>query len=858
MKKIHLNLKSKIFISILFLLTMTVSFNLFYSINLFKNDKKAYIFENSLKRATSTDKQIFNEFQNFKKTSQMLALISESKSADLKNQLSENKSMELSFELLPVGEHYEYLKFNLYNDKTIFLKKRTPLELKDFLQELIKKEIIKINAFSLLDFNGKYFFSYAIKNEFNNNLFVTLIDGKNILSILGSDQAFNNILFWKTDKGLKAIPPHPHSQDLIKMLNKNETTRGAKENQINNEKYILGFSKNKDLEFATTATIAYDSAFKITNSLILKTVNWAAVLLGFVIIFGVLFAASIVKPIKVLTEAANKIAEGELDVVIKLNSNDEFKTLANTFEYMISTVKSLLQAKQGMIEDLKISSAKLADLNKNLELIVKERTKELNTSNIFMKAMVNSLNQGLVVFNRELVCNKIHTEATRNILGKEPSGLFFYNLLDLNEDDQSTMIDWAMVTFEELLPFESAATLAPPSRTWGKNVNDPDYKFVSLEYFPMRDGEGKISNIVAVSTDQTKEYQATEKAKESKAEVAMLVKILSNKKQFSSFIQEIDSIIQAIKESFNDQSEKSCKTLMMLFHTLNGGFGLYKLLELQKMARGCEVEVDLIVKAEQFSKDAFEATLIPPYNKLVATFREKIQEIESTLGFKFSGNIVILEMDSSDLQKMKDKISKVANPELSELYDDLFMKELIYDYLKGYDSFIAQEALKIDKKIDPLEINHHDIKLNMNHYREVLNNLIHLFRNSLDHGIEKSDVRLSLGKSPKGKIVIDVELKQNFVYLTISDNGGGISIERIKNKMRSLNLETENKSDLELLNIIFEPFFSTKDEVSALSGRGVGMSSVKEAIDNIGGTIEIVTKLNVGTSFIFKLPLINS
>jgi two-component system chemotaxis sensor kinase CheA len=856
MNKFQLNLKYKIFLGILLLVTMTLGFNLFYSINLFKSDKKAYIFENSLKRASTLDDQISAELINFKRTTKIIAIANESNSNDLYNQLSESLAIDFSFELLP---DLEYLNFNIYNKNNFLVNKGATFALKEILKSLIIKKEIALGEITLLDLYKNNYFFYAIKNKHNNNIFVSVIEASKILNLLNSDQVFKNSFYWKNSQKYKAVVQQDLTLDLIKILEKSETGRGAKEETIRDADYILGFSKNSELGFAITSIIPQSAAFQITYFLILKTIIWAAVILGLLTALGVLFTASIVKPINILTEAANKIANGELDVEIKLNSKDEFKTLANTFQFMISKIKSLLQAKQEIIKDLEIASKNLANLNKNLEKIVLERTNELNASNLFMKAMIDSLDQGLVVLDKDLKCNKIHTEATTQILQKNPDGLYFHELLDIKDEAEiNSLKDWAMIVFNELLSFESAAQLAPTNKTWGENFNDSGYKFVELAYFPMRNDNGKLESIVAVSTDKTLEIQATEKFKESKAQFSMVTKILSNKKQFVSFLKEIENIFIAISDALKDPSHDSCKKLMMLYHTLNGGFGLYRILDLQKMARECEVSIDSIVtSASPVSEDLF-IPLKSQYQEFIDSFEKRILEIERLLGSKFSGQVINFEILENDLLKFKEKVKLTSNKELLDLFDELFIKESIDDYLSGYSTFVETESEKIGKKIMPLEINHNEIKLHMKFYQEFFSTLIHAFRNSLDHGIETPEVRTSLSKSPQGTISIDADLIENHLVLKIIDNGSGINTDRIKSKLQALNIDVENLTENELLNVIFEPFFSTKDEVSALSGRGVGMSSIKDAVDKIGGKIEIFSQRNIGTIFTFKLPLLQS
>ena len=580
--------------------------------------------------------------------------------------------------------------------------------------------------------------------------------------------------------------------------------------------------------------------------------------MGIVAVAGVFFTASIVSPIKTLTEAAREIANGKLDIQIKLESKDEFLTLATAFEYMIQKIKSLLKAQQVTIEQLKVTSAELANLNKHLELKILERTRELNISNQFMQAMVNSLNQGLVVFDNTLICNKIHTDATRTILGQDPSGRQFTELLGLAPEDQATLIEWAKIIFTEMIPFESAAALAPAEKIWGDNIKDPDYKHVTIEYFPMRSQIGKLENIVAVATDKTREIQAIADFQEIKAKVDMLIKVLKGKKQFISFLNEVENIFEKIDGFKNrEHTMSACEDLMLLFHTLNGGFGLYQLLDQQRLARSCETQVDIIVKSETIENHPNWENLYTEYLNLINSFKDKIKEIEALLGFDISGKNKMVEITEKDFTRLQKSIPLIGNAEIKDFLNNLLIKEELYEYLKGYVEFVELTAAKTGKSITPLKIEHADIKINMAPYMEFFNTLIHIFRNSIDHGIEFSNVRSSLGKSPEGHIAVKASINSNQLVLEISDDGGGINVEKIKAKLASLNYQHNFTTDEELINVIFEPFFSTKDEVSALSGRGVGMSSVKEAAEKLGGKVEIKTEFNVGTTFIFKLPMIS-
>lgn len=135
--------------------------------------------------------------------------------------------------------------------------------------------------------------------------------------------------------------------------------------------------------------------------------------------------------------------------------------------------------------------------------------------------------------------------------------------------------------------------------------------------------------------------------------------------------------------------------------------------------------------------------------------------------------------------------------------------------------------------------------------------LIHLIRNSLDHGIESPEVRKAKGKSPGGTITLSAQHSGANVLITVSDDGAGLNAAKIKRKAidRGLLLPDEAIDDNELYKLIFSAGFSTSSKVTKVSGRGVGMDVVRKEIENLGGMVSIQSKEGEGSSIELKLPL---
>ncbi|MCU0549536.1 MAG: hybrid sensor histidine kinase/response regulator [Leptolyngbya sp. Prado105] len=141
---------------------------------------------------------------------------------------------------------------------------------------------------------------------------------------------------------------------------------------------------------------------------------------------------------------------------------------------------------------------------------------------------------------------------------------------------------------------------------------------------------------------------------------------------------------------------------------------------------------------------------------------------------------------------------------------------------------------------------------------EALNDpLMHLIRNAFDHGIEAPTVRALRGKSPEGKIEIQAMNQGNRTLITVRDDGEGIPIDKIRDRAEQMGLDRallDAARDEELLSLIFEPGFTTSTQVTALSGRGVGMDVVRNNLKQIRGEISVNTQLGQGTTFTLSIP----
>ena len=170
---------------------------------------------------------------------------------------------------------------------------------------------------------------------------------------------------------------------------------------------------------------------------------------------------------------------------------------------------------------------------------------------------------------------------------------------------------------------------------------------------------------------------------------------------------------------------------------------------------------------------------------------------------------------------------------------------------------LVRDLSKKSGKQVSLDMIGEETEIDRNMVDEIYDPLVHMVRNSIDHGIERPEVRKAMGKPEAGTVVLKAYHKGGNIVIEISDDGRGLDRDKIIKKAIERNLirSGENVSDQEIYGLVFQPGFSTADEVTDVSGRGVGMDVVKRAIDKLRGALDIDSVKDQGTTVLMKLPL---
>ncbi len=520
-----------------------------------------------------------------------------------------------------------------------------------------------------------------------------------------------------------------------------------------------------------------------------------------------------------------------------------------------------LQHKDDLIVDLRSAQMQLEDYSKNLEKKVQERTLELENLNNLLKAMINSLSEGFFIFNRSGICLSTYSKACERLLEGSPARQNISDVLRIPIEEKATFYDWCKTLFAEPLPFEDLVPLGPSKFCHSEN------KQIRLEYHPMRLVDDSVSAVVVVVKDETAEFEAKQEAERERSFARRIVRLAKNKRHFLTFLNDAKKIVaSAVAEldlflSSDSRSEGfGLESLFRAAHTLKGGAATFDLDEVVALCHRCEEQLATLKNQGPQSKVEPVSQLRSDFLQVNSLLRSFVHGNRDILGVEFEDGEKTVSVDSHALMQFCAEV-KELDPSL-RIYQrslNLFFREPIERFIREFESAISELAQKLGKRVSSMRVVGGNLMIFPTPYEEFFSSLIHLFRNIVDHGIETPEVREKLGKSPEGHVEVAISLfgkgLKRQIRIEIEDDGAGVDPKRVKEKLKSQgNLACETESEHQLIQHVFDSHFSTRGEVTQISGRGIGMDAIKVAVNKLGGTVEIFSTVQKGTRLVVELP----
>lgn len=536
---------------------------------------------------------------------------------------------------------------------------------------------------------------------------------------------------------------------------------------------------------------------------------------------------------------------GEVSKVVFADSDYEF--VASLARSLVTTIKNIR-----MVEVIE-------EHNRTLEKKVEERTAALKQKNEDIANMFSNMHQGLFTIVEDGLIHPEYAAYLETIFEtKEIANRNFVDFMFRRSTLSADIIDAAStavasIVGEDAMMYEFNSHLLVGELTL--EFSDKPNKLIALDWDPIIDDQDVVTKLMVTVRDVTALKALQAEAEGQKQELMIIGEILAvDAEKFSDFIEGSSSFVEkcrAIIEQTQLKDEGKLAELFRNIHTVKGNARTYGLKHITDTVHRIENTYDQLRKNDEMQWQpqallgelAFAEQAIKVYSGIS---RDKLGRDgrQSTVGVR---------LDRKQIAGLMDRIAALSESELPanvvsivrDTYNSLASIEagsldtVIADVLQSVKS-LAQE---LEKPEPQLQINDAEFYVRSEAHGMLNNIFMHVLRNAMDHGIEGEAERLARGKPAHGTIRIDASEHAGGVCFAVKDDGRGMALGKIFDKAIAEGLYpvgAPRPSAQEIANLIFRSGFSTAEQVTELSGRGVGMDAVREFLLSEGGSIDVV------------------
>ena len=484
------------------------------------------------------------------------------------------------------------------------------------------------------------------------------------------------------------------------------------------------------------------------------------------------------------------------------------------------------------------SDMKLKELNKTVTLLLKNAT------------------DGYLLFDENLEILPGYSNACLEIFDKKSIDRLNVSQLIFKDDQTNQKVFELGVShifsINDKTKQELLIGLLPIS-TW------VDEKFINLKYKRVN-----RKNIMVMIQDATEKIQLQNELSLKHKHQKMIIQVVSNiydflelKKDFLKFINTIYA-----KNSQNTiEIQSNTEDMLRTLHTFKGLFYQMQMFYTPDAIHNLETVIASMIKEGQIRKEVENEANIKK------AFSDDFTILEDALGMGYFNTQEKVDQNNKLLKKFKYKLKSLIKNPLNMNYkvQSLISQIDLLSYIDLYDAFVKHIDLVehlgqlLDKPMYPLIINGDKHLKVPPHFKTFIRNLVHVYKNSVDHGIEDVDTRLMCDKDEFGTIQCSYQYANKFLHIRIKDDGRGINVNKLLQKAVEENIITlqqiEQMSEKEKLELIFVDNLSTKNNPNEISGRGVGLASLKASCEELGGEIELVNAPKQGLEYHFKIPM---
>ncbi|MFZ4535031.1 HAMP domain-containing protein [Propionivibrio sp.] len=591
-----------------------------------------------------------------------------------------------------------------------------------------------------------------------------------------------------------------------------------------------------DQSLVVTGTLMKEADLMLADRQALLEAQRNAVVVAMVLILSLVIAGfvaayiSIMRGLNDLSDAVNTMASGDLSARVEITTSDEIGAVGTQFNSM---VESLAQR----------------------TALLREKTNDIHN-------MLQHMPQGILTI---VAGGAIHPEYSayletifeaQEVAGQAAIKFIFGNG-NVGSDALSQVAAMTSACIgEDRMNYDFNSHLLPGEVN--KTMPDGRIKSLELSWSPILDDTDTVEKIMVCVRDVSELRQLEAEAEHQKRELQMIGQILSvNQEKFHEFVDSSRKFVaenEALLQAADDKHPELVSQLFRNMHTIKGNARTYGLLHLTNVVHEAEQAYDELRKNSEmaFAKEA----LLNQLQGVMCSIEEYASLNEVKLGRKGPGRRgsaekyvmvqrtqveqMVADLEIVDLHNARPEALAMALKKV-KLGLRLVGTESIHTILDGVFGSLPSLARELGKEPPKLQINEHGVHLKNQVSDLVRNVFMHLYRNSMDHGIETAADRQAKGKSPTGTIQLDLAVSGGQLVMRLKDDGKGLALGHMRNKAMDKGLLPHGKPahDEDIARLIFAAGFSTATAVTEVSGRGVGMDAVQEFIKREGGEIQL-------------------
>lgn len=589
---------------------------------------------------------------------------------------------------------------------------------------------------------------------------------------------------------------------------------------------------NKEFDWYICADV--DMQNLLEASMKMKEYVWMIALALFLIAFviSLYFFKKLLKPVEILSQKAQEVKNGDITVRSGIKADDEIGILAATFDEMLQKIEENIHT---------------------LDEQVKEKTKKVTT-------LLDNAGQGFLSFGKDLIIDPEYSKECQVIFEKD---IAFQKIDELlyPQDKEEEKILYAKI-IGDLLDQKISSKKKRVFLNLAPKEFEIMQKKIHIAYKLIED-----ERIMLILTDVTEQKALEQKISTEKQRLKMVVSVVRNINEFKEVVDDYYRFCESLHHYLLDEKQllSALTEIYRAVHTFKGNFAQKDLIHIVPKLHNFESSLNEILKNPNRNISSLASVI--KQNNIELWLDEDLSILQDVLGDDFLSHSSVIKVNSAIVEELEQKMREIIfynKEERDTTYEELLgdIQHLsdtkLTELLSSYPKMITQLAQRLGKQINDIQIIG-DLETKVpESYKAFTKTLVHVFRNSIDHGIESVDERIAKNKQIKANITCLINENDKSISLCIIDDGKGIDAKQIAKKAYQKRLVSKEKllgmKKSEILSLIFLDNLSTKEEVSDLSGRGVGLAAVKSELDKLGGRVIVSSAIDKGTTFRFILP----